>query len=134
MIAIEQELSLLTQFCHLLDDEQHHLMSGQTIPLVALAEEKTRLANQLLQHCAHRHTLLNITPSPSEAERLEYLKARASEAEQMNRTNGELIQIRLRHNQQALNILQQASHQATLYGPDGHTHTPLTGGRSLAQG
>ncbi len=133
MIAIEQELSLLARFCHLLNDEQHFLMSGQTTPLVALAEEKTHLANQLLQQCAHRHALLEIPPSPLEAERLEYLKTRASEAEQINKTNGELIQIRLRHNQQALNILQQASHQATLYGPDGRTHTSLTG-RPLAQG
>lgn len=133
-LAIEQELTTLEQFCQLLADEQNHLLLGQTTPLAALAEEKSRLAAQLIQHCTQRRALAPETLPPSQSQRLERLRTRASEAELMNRTNGELIQIRLRHNQQALNILQQATHQAMLYGPDGHTQTNLGGGRPLAQG
>lgn len=134
--ALAQETGLLEQFCHLLKKEQSLLLAGQTSPLMVLAEEKTLLANQLMTQCSLRRGLYPTLPSlpVAMAAQLDTLQQRAAEAEHLNRTNGELIHIRLRHNQQALNILQQASHQATLYGPDGHTQTAFTGGRPLAQG
>jgi flagellar biosynthesis/type III secretory pathway chaperone len=46
----------------------------------------------------------------------------------MNHTNGELIQIKMRYNTQALAVLVGATqHAAGLYGPDGQTNLPSTG-------
>jgi flagella synthesis protein FlgN len=47
------------------------------------------------------------------------LLADAEQARNLNRTNGVLIESRLRFNQAALAALRDAMRQATLYGPDG---------------
>ncbi len=135
-VAIEHEYATLEEFCALLATEQNLLLSGKTSPLIPLAEEKTRLAERLLQHSTLRQELAHGLPSlpPELTQRLTSLRSRASEAERTNSTNGELIQIRLRHNLQALNILQQASHTAALYGPNGLTQISGQNGRTLAQG
>ncbi|MBI5429598.1 MAG: flagellar protein FlgN [Nitrosomonadales bacterium] len=58
----------------------------------------------------------------------------AYRAQQLNRTNGELIQMKLRYNQQTLAVLSKAADKANLYGPDGqHNFTPGSG-RSLGSG
>jgi len=58
----------------------------------------------------------------------------AAHAQQMNRSNGELIQVKLRNNQQALTVLRNAVNSASgLYGPDGQPHLP-TSGRTLGSG
>ncbi|WP_116366400.1 flagella synthesis protein FlgN [Parahaliea mediterranea] len=45
----------------------------------------------------------------------------ASEARQLNQTNGELIQLRLENNQRLLNALRESAGNS-LYGPDGQAH------------
>lgn len=55
-------------------------------------------------------------------------------AKQLNNTNGELIQIKLRHNQQTLTVLSNAVNKANLYGPDGQTSFSPGSGRSLGSG
>lgn len=58
----------------------------------------------------------------------------AYRSQQLNRTNGELIQMKLRQNQQSLAVLSKAADKANLYGPDGqHNFTPGSG-RSLGSG
>jgi len=52
----------------------------------------------------------------------------AEQSQQLNRTNGVLIQTKLRHNQQALMALQNAVHSTNgLYGPDGQPNLSASG-------
>ncbi|WP_297477880.1 flagella synthesis protein FlgN [Ferrovum sp.] len=132
--ALDEEILALAQFQALLDEEQGLLMSGETLPLIPLAEKKNRFAQRLIDLTTYRREL-GEPPVGHNIDRLNALLANTQKAETTNRTNGELIQIRLRHNQQALTILQQAAQKATLYGPDGQTLAPVTGsGRPLASG
>jgi flagella synthesis protein FlgN len=52
----------------------------------------------------------------------------ASRARELNRVNGELIQLRMQHNALALEALMGASGTLALYGPDGQS-TPPSGRR-----
>ena len=60
--------------------------------------------------------------------------ALAERAQQLNRTNGELIQMKLRHNQQSLAVLSNAVNRANLYGPNGQPSFSPGSGRSLGSG
>jgi flagellar biosynthesis protein FlgN len=60
--------------------------------------------------------------------------ALAKRSQQLNRTNGELIQMKLRHNQQSLAVLSNAVNKANLYGPDGQPNFAPGSGRSLGSG
>ncbi|MBW8072583.1 MAG: flagellar protein FlgN [Ferrovum sp.] len=132
--ALDEEILALEQFQALLDEEQGLLMSGETLSLIPLAEKKNQLAQRLIDLTTTRREL-GAPPAGLCTDRLSALLADTQKAETTNRTNGELIQIRLRHNQQALTILQQAAQKATLYGPDGQTQAPAAGtGRPLASG
>ncbi len=52
----------------------------------------------------------------------------ATQAQNMNRTNGELIQVKMRYNQRTLTMLHNATHSANgLYGPDGQPNLPVSG-------
>lgn len=55
----------------------------------------------------------------------------AEQAQQLNHTNGEVIQMKLRHNQQSLAALSRAVSSANLYGPDGQSSFSPGTGRSL---
>ena len=60
--------------------------------------------------------------------------ALAERAQRLNQTNGELIQMKLRRNQQMLAVLSNAVNKANLYGPDGQTSFSPGSGRSLGSG
>ena len=60
--------------------------------------------------------------------------ALAERAQRLNQTNGELIQMKLRRNQQLLAVLSSAVNKANLYGPDGQTSFSPGSGRSLGSG
>jgi flagellar biosynthesis/type III secretory pathway chaperone len=57
----------------------------------------------------------------------------AKAAQQLNQSNGAMIQQRLVNNQKALAVLQATANHASLYGPDGQTRTSNTG-RPLGEG
>ncbi len=48
----------------------------------------------------------------------------ASQARELNRVNGELIQIRMQYNAQALEALLGGNGSLALYGPDGQNAAP----------
>lgn len=146
---LQAECTALRAFVTLLETEQQTLVTGQTEQLLPLAENKT-LAVQALNKLANarKNTLLargaKNDPGGIEA----WLQAHAADslpvwrdiqnmaahAQQMNRSNGELIQVRLRSNQQALTVLRNAVNSASsLYGPDGQPHLPASG-RTLGSG
>lgn len=137
--ALTAEQAVLERFLQVLETEQRHLVQGTTDALVELSQQKTQLAHQLGQLAAQRRILQPApgVPAPCAHPHAQPLWARliqlAEQAERMNRTNGELIQVKLRLNQQALSILTGAAIQGNVYGPDGHP-AGTSGGRKLGSG
>jgi flagella synthesis protein FlgN len=132
--CLRAEHDALQSFLEVLENEQRTLLSGQTETLIDLADQKTRLVEQLTRLAEQRRKLQpapGVTPADQEdgASRQLWTAIRqmAARAEQLNHTNGELIQIKLRHNQQALTVLHNAAQSATLYGPDGQASIPVAG-------
>ncbi len=134
--CLQSERQALQSFVAVLEDEQRALLSGQTEMLIDLADSKTRLVEKLTRLAEQRQ---KFQPSPgtppsgsddNARQLLTVLHQIAARAKQINHTNGELIQIKLRHNQQALTVLHNAAQNAALYGPDGQPSL-LVSGRTL---
>ncbi|WP_126444162.1 flagella synthesis protein FlgN [Sulfuricystis multivorans] len=106
----------LRVFIDLLRREQAALIKGDIEALAALIPEKSALAERLN----------GISPAEAEA-----LRGLATEARELNETNGKLIALHLQRNQQALNVLRAAADNATVYGRDGQ---PRQGGVSHSLG
>lgn len=146
LAALSNELGAVRTFVELLQQEQRLLTENQTDPLLILAEQKSFRAVSLNQLAGVRRRLLrNALPDPtSDAIQAwltthsaaglalwQQIRALAEQSQQINKVNGELIQMKLRHNQQSLAALSQAVHKADLYGPDGQHSFKPGGGRSL---
>lgn len=129
------EHKALQSFIALLEEEQRTLLSGQPETLLELADHKTRHVETLTRLAQQRRQLQPVEPTAADARVCQLwmdIRQMAEQAEQLNRTNGELIQIKLRNNQQALTVLNQAANSASLYGPDGQQNLPA-GGRNLGR-
>lgn len=147
--ALTAERSALQKFIRLLEQEQGLLTENNSDPLLELAEQKSTQAISLNELAESRRSLMqkNIPALSVEAIHA-WLKAHSTEglaiwqeirtlakqAQQINNTNGELIQMKLRHNQQSLAVLSNAVNKANLYGPDGQTSFSPGSGRSLGSG
>lgn len=138
------ERSALQAFVGLLEREQQILLSPDTEPLLDLSREKTHAAETLTALVAQRAQYLGTAPVKVEAwlrshaanalDAWQAIRQLGAQAQQMNKTNGELIQVRMRYNQQAMQALLGASQQtAGLYDPKGKTHLPGSG-RTLGSG
>ena len=146
---LQTEHTALRAFVHLLETEQGVLLNDQAEQLLPLAERKTEATHVLSELIMARRNKLSalgvdLAPGSQEA----WLQAHAADslpvwrniqqlvtqAQQLNQSNGELIQIKLRNNQQALNVLHNAAQNAFgLYGADGQPHL-ATSGRTLGSG
>jgi flagella synthesis protein FlgN len=141
---LTEERTALRAFIGLLEREQQILLSPDTEPLLDLATEKTRAAEALTALVKKRPQYISAEPGKIEA----WLRSNAAialdvwkdiqnmglQAQQTNKINGELIQVRMRYNQQAVQALLGASEQtAGLYDPKGKTHLPGSG-RPLGSG
>lgn len=141
---LTEERSALQAFIGLLEREQAILLSPDTEPLLDLSNEKTRAAEMLTALVQKRTQYIPAAPGKVEA----WLRSNAAgalviwkdiqkmgeQARQMNVTNGKLIQVRIRYNQQAVQALLSASEQtAGLYDPKGKTNMPGSG-RTLGSG
>ena len=141
---LTEERSALQAFIGLLEREQKILLSPDTEPLLDLSTEKSRAAESLTALVKKRPQYISAEPGKIEA----WLRSNAAialniwqdiqklglQAQQMNKTNGELIQVRMRYNQQAVQALLGASAQAAgLYDPKGKTNMPGSG-RTLGSG
>ena len=147
--ALTAERAALRKFIHLLEQEQGLLVENDTDRLLAAAEQKSAQAVSLNELAESRRSLLreNIPAFTAEAIHA-WLKANSAEglaawreiralaehAQQINHTNGELIQMKLRHNQKSLAVLSNAVNKANLYGPDGQPNLSPGSGRSLGSG
>ncbi len=147
--ALTAERAALLNFIALLEREQGMLVENLTDQLFELSEQKLTDALNLNELAETRRALLrkNLPQLGADAIRvwlgthspqaltiwLEIL-ALAERAQGFNQTNGELIQMKLRRNQQLLAVLSNAVNKANLYGPDGQTSFSPGSGRSLGSG
>lgn len=132
---LNDECAALRAFVVLLEDEQRILLGQNTEDLLPLAEAKIQLADKIAALSGARRRIL---PEMT-GDTVEWLKRNAPQAlpvwqgarelaaraHQLNQTNGELIKIKLRYNQQALGALHGAAQNAAgLYGADGQPNFP----------
>jgi flagella synthesis protein FlgN len=145
------ERRAFNEFVELLQTEQETLQRGDVDRLVSLAQLKSDKVVTLAQIEDQRNRKLAAAGfTPDQAGMTSWLKQHAGEfpdaektwaellskarqAQMLNQSNGILIEQKLRHNQQALAILQAAANQASTYGPDGQTHASKRGGRPLGK-
>ena len=137
------ERTALQAFIRLLETEQQALLNEQSEQIQALADNKVQMVQELtslvnarrngmltrgikfepgsMQTWLQTHSAINL-PTWHEIQKM------ATHAQHMNRTNGELIQVKIRHNQQTLTMLHNATHNVNgLYGPDGQPSLPASG-------
>ena len=147
--ALTAERAALQKFVALLEREQGLLEENQTDQLLELSEQKSRDALELNKLSEARRALLKqhlpqltIDGIRSWLEKhsqqglgvWEEVLTLAERAQLLNDANGQVILMKLRHNQQALSVLSNAVNKANLYGPDGQPSFSPGSGRSLGSG
>jgi flagella synthesis protein FlgN len=142
---LDSELAELRKFVVLLSNEQQYLLDNDTDKLLILSETKTQTASQLMEiGNARRKALFTdkidsmeswvSQKAPAQKALWTEIRKLAEQAQNLNTTNGELIQSRMRNNQQALGVLYNSSKNAAgLYGPDGQANIN-NAGRHLGSG
>ncbi|MEO8410062.1 MAG: flagellar protein FlgN [Propionivibrio sp.] len=135
-----EELTLVQQFVDVLAREQRVLTDGNSDDLPGYAEQKSQLAVRLNALAEQRNAALAThglskdrlgmaawcaahPEQTTAAARWAQILALAGQARELNRVNGELIQMRLQYNAQALEALQGGRDALDLYGPDGQAKT-----------
>ena len=146
LAALTAERAALLSFVGLLEREQGMLVENRTDQLLEQSEQKSNASFGLNELAEARRSLLQGNLPKLSADAIHAwlaahnpqglavwheVLALAERAQQLNRTNGELIQIKLRHNQQSLAVLSNAVKKANLYGPDGQPSFSPGSGRSL---
>ncbi|MGA8864770.1 MAG: flagellar protein FlgN [Gallionella sp.] len=149
LAALNAEQLSLLNFVTLLEREQEMLIANQSDQLHELSDQKTTASLVLNELSEKRRALLQECVPQLDAESVRaWLKmqcaagapvwqqiiALAKRSKQLNNTNGELIQMKLRHNQQSLAALFNAAKKANLYGPNGRPAVSPGSGRSLGNG
>ena len=144
--VLQGERDAMRDFVALLEREQSALVENHTDAVMDLAEKKS-------EHALHLHELVEartvlfkqrfngLAPAAIQRELqmkdphswnlwLE-LRDFAERAQHLNQSSGELIQLKMRHNQQALAVLNNAANQANLYGANGQPSFSPGSGRPL---
>lgn len=147
-LLLKAEFDRIQEFLRILKQEQHFLIQGDVEQLQALATHKTGLIEKLAEFNNQRTQQISRAGFDNSASGiaayLDSIKAQdatrklweklldiAREADQINRSNGILIDTHLRQNQQALSVLLNAAKPGTsLYGPNGQI-SGAAGGRRL---
>lgn len=133
---LEAEADAASRFIKLLTLEQVALGAGDTESLMGFVQEKSAVTSELGALASQRNAALAALGLESDRAGVEAWLERqpsdltrrdawlrvvtlAGEARELNRVNGELIQIRMQHTTQALEAMQGATRTLNLYGPDG---------------
>jgi flagellar biosynthesis/type III secretory pathway chaperone len=141
------ELSDLRRFCALLEEERKVLTGAQADRLHDIAAEKSSLAGQLSQFETRRDALLTSCGLPTgrsgmeawlatlpdagvDSSRWQELLKLARQAQDENETNGRLIHLLLKQNQEALSVLLSGGADS-IYGTDGQQRGPAAENRSF---
>lgn len=138
---LNDECAALREFVVLLENEQRVLLGQHTEELLPLAEAKIQLTSKIAALSAARQRYLpedtgNMAEwlkrnAPQCLPAWQQARQLAAQVQRLNQTNGEMIQIKLRYNQQALGVLYGAAQStAGLYGADGQPNLP-SGSRTL---
>ncbi len=141
---LTEERDALLAFVSLLEKEQQALLDRDSDWLIKIAELKNQAANQLTALNQSRRQLLNTNQvetsnwlqqfAPSGLVIWEEIQQLAKQADHLNQVNGEVIQLKLRSNHQALSALLSAAKSASgLYGRDGQPNLAISG-RILGSG
>jgi flagella synthesis protein FlgN len=142
-----RELSDLRRFCALLVEERRVLNGAEADRLTDIANEKSSLAAQLNRVEARRDTLLvksgfakgragteawlaSLPEAETERQQWSEVLQLAAQARDENETNGRLIGILLKQNQDALSVLLSGGADS-IYGTDGQQRSLSDGKRSL---
>ncbi len=145
-----RELSDVRRFCALLEEERKVITGAQADRLPDIAIEKSSLAGQLSQLETRRDALLArdgfakgragieawlaSRPDPTlETRRWHELLELATQARDGNETNGRLINLLLKQNQEALSVLISGGAES-IYGADGQPRSLVAGKRSFGKG
>lgn len=144
--VLQDERDAMRDFVALLEREQAALIENLTDAVLELAGQKSEQAIRLNALVETRTALFKqrysgLAPAIIQQELqlrdphswnlwLE-LRDYAEHAQRLNQSSGELIQLKLRHNQQALNVLNNATQQADLYGANGQPSFTPGSGRPL---
>ncbi len=135
---LQAELDTIKAFNRILQKEQHTLVNGDIEDLDYLASEKERLIEQLTNLNEQRNQLLSSLGLLTDAEGMKKLLSTDSSpsksnkiwhdllelvavTNQLNKTNGTIINARLQHTQRSLAALQCAAGNISLYGSKGQT-------------
>lgn len=135
--TLNDECAALRAFVVLLEDEQRSLLGQHVEELLQLSDAKIQLVNKVAALAEARRRSLpgNIQNmaewvrqnAPQSLAIWQEARRLATTVQQLNQTNGELIQTRLRYNQQALSVLYGAAQNAAgLYSANGQTTLPTT--------
>ena len=132
----------LKELIALLETEQKFLIDGNAETLQMLSDSKTRAVHKLSKLANKRKEVLRVHSdaikaqgivawlqifAPSSLSGWQEIQQLVALMQQLNRTNGNLIQTQLRHNQQSLAVLLNVTHSAQgLYGANGQTHISST--------
>jgi len=144
--TIANEAELVQRFVELLTQEQAILTEGKIDELPSLADKKEKLATELNTLTRLRSQYLTSQGYTADrpgmqawsSKHPEHQQALASwdktltlaaQAKELNRLNGQLIQLRMQYNSQALEILRRKDNPLDLYGPDGRSS--LQGDRKI---
>lgn len=142
--SLKAEIEALHQFVIILQSEQNALTEGNIDRLLEISRTKSEQVVRLSQlSTSHFSNQGNVATIPDEiartlheadpdgqyalAQNWEKLLELAKQAKYLNDMNGAMIEVQVKHNQQALAILQEAATQNSLYGPDGHSRGLGTG-------
>ena len=148
--AFQSELAALNRFIEVLQREQTALVEVDVNQLITISSEKIKQAEQLNRLAQARVTALKnigiegglaqveawLASQPQDmATAWHSLIETAKTAQQLNLTNGKLIESQLKNNQQALNTLVSAATQSAVYGADGQPRTTYPASqRTLGKG
>ncbi len=140
---IAAEADVVSAFVVLLKEEQEVLKAGSADALPGIVERKTATALKLSPLTAARNAefsragaatnrvgieawLTKLPPDDAVCRNWQRLQILAEEARELNRVNGQLIQLRMQTNNQALEALLAAANRQDLYGADGQAATGST--------
>jgi len=139
--AMTAEAVAIQQFVSLLKLEQTSLSNGNIDNLPEFAEQKNKFSVHLNSLAEQRNAALTAQGFSADRAGIEAwctkyseeqgtrkawqkILSLAAEARELNRLNGELIQMRLQYISKALEALQSGKKSLDLYGPDGQSTTP----------
>ncbi len=138
--SLNAECDALKSLITLLESEQASLISGNTDQLLALSDSKIQAVQKINTLANSRKNYLGFYSDEIKAKGLivwlqthatvalpiwKNIQQLADKMQSLNRTNGTLIQTKLRHNQQALAILLNTTNSTHgLYGADGQPNSP----------